>query len=102
MRGAALVQVDVKNTGTRLGDEVVQVYLRDNLASVVRPLKELKGFQRVSLSPGETKTVSVSIPAKELELLNRDMKRVIEPGSFTVMVGSNAENLPLKGAFSVK
>jgi len=100
--GNVKVSVDVKNTGTRAGDEVVQVYLRDNLASVVKPLKELKGFQRVSLKPGESKSVSVSIPAKELEVLNREMKRVIEPGSFSVMVGSHAENLPLKGAFSVK
>ena len=99
--GNVKVSVDVKNTGARAGDEVVQVYLRDNLASVVKPMKELKGFQRVSLNPGETKSVSISIPAKELETLNPDMKRLIEPGSFNVMVGSNAENLPLKGAFTV-
>lgn len=100
--GSVKVSVEVKNTGSRSGDEVVQVYLRDNLASVVRPLKELKAFQRVSLKPGEIKSVSLSIPAKELEILNRNMKRVIEPGSFNVLVGSNAENLPLKVAFSVR
>ena len=77
--------------------ENVPIYKNAN-----EPVSDLQGFQRVSLKPGETKSVSISVPAKELELLDRDMKRVIEPGSFTVMVGSHSENLPLKGAFSVK
>ena len=83
--------VDVKNTGQRAGDEVVQLYLRDLVASVSRPVKELKGFQRVSLRPGETKQVEFVIGAEQLGFWNRELRFVVEPGAFQVMVGSNSE-----------
>ncbi len=100
--GEVQVSVDVQNTGDRAGDEVVQVYLHDEQASVARPNKELKGFKRVSLAAGEQKTVTVTIPASELSLIDRNMKRVIEPGWSTVMIGRNAEDILLKGRFEVK
>ena len=87
------VSVDVTNTGERAGDEVVQVYLRDDLASVTRRVKELKGFQRVSLEPGETKTVTIDIAPHAFSFFGRDMERVTEPGTFTVMVGPNSDDL---------
>lgn len=99
--GDVTVNVDVKNTGEREGDEVVQVYIRDEVASVVRPNMELKGFARVTLKAGEKQAVKVRIPAQELSLWNREMKRVIEPGWFSVMVGRNAEHVVLKGKFEV-
>ena len=100
--GEVSVSVEVKNSGRRAGDEVVQLYLRQHTASVVRPLKELKGFQRVTLAPGEVKTVLLKIPAADLAIWNVDMKHVIEPGRFAVMIGRNAEEIVLKGAFELK
>ncbi|MCK9618438.1 MAG: glycoside hydrolase family 3 C-terminal domain-containing protein [Lentimicrobiaceae bacterium] len=89
----ATVSVDVKNTGKMAGDEIVQLYIRDLVSSVTRPVKELKGFERISLSLGETKKVSFIITPDKLEFYNEDMKKVIEPGMFNVMVGRSSENL---------
>jgi beta-glucosidase len=89
--GKLTVSVDVRNTGPRGGDEVVQLYLRDVAATVTRPVKELKGFQRVTLQRGETKRVEFEIGAPELGFWNRNMRYVVEPGEFQVMVGSNSE-----------
>jgi beta-glucosidase len=75
------------------GDEVVQVYLRDDVSSVTRPVKELAGFQRVTLKPGETKQVAITIRPESLALWNREMKRVIEPGTFTIMAGGNSQDV---------
>ncbi len=91
--GRTTVSVDVTNTGRLTGDEVVQLYIRDEVSSVTRPVKELKGFKRVTLEPGETKTVNFSIGFEELSFLNRDMRRVVEPGSFKVMAGGNSVDL---------
>src|SRR6185503_17723610 len=91
--GKLTVSVDVRNTGLRAGDEVVQLYLRDVAATVTRPVKELKGFQRVTLQPGETKRVEFEIGAPQLGFWNRDMRFVVEPGEFKVMVGSNSEDV---------
>lgn len=91
--GTATVQVDVTNTGSRAADEVAQMYIRDEVSSVTRPLKELRGFERISLKPGETRTVSFRIGAQELRFYNREMKRVVEPGKFTVMVGPSSVEL---------
>ena len=91
--GAVRVSVEVTNTGERPGDQVVQMYVRDDLASVTQPVKELMGFERVSLNPGETRTVTMDLPASALAFWNRDMERVVEPGTFTVMVGDSSENL---------
>jgi beta-glucosidase len=87
------VRVPVINSGTRRGDEVVQVYLRDEASTVTRPVKELVGFERVTLEPGETKTVEIPIRSDSFALWNREMRRVVEPGEFTIMVGPNSQDL---------
>jgi len=87
------VEVDVANTGPRAGDEVVQLYLRDEAASVTRPLLELKKFRRVTLAPGERRTVAFELTPADLAIWNIDMKRVVEPGKFTVMAGPNSAEL---------
>ena len=87
------VKVDVANTGKRAGDEVVQLYVRDDEASVTRPLIELKRFQRVTLQPGERKTVSFELTPQDLSLWNVQMKRVVEPGTFTISAGPNSVDL---------
>ena len=87
------VTVDITNTGARRGDEVAQMYLRDEVSSVTRPVKELKDFARVSIEPGQTKTVTFTITPAKLEFYNREMRRVVEPGTFQVMVGGNSVDL---------
>jgi len=87
------VMVDVTNTGTRQGDEVVQIYIRDDISSVTRPVLELKAFRRVTLNPGESKTLSFDIRPSDLWFYNADMKRVVEPGSFTIYAGSSSVDL---------
>ena len=87
------VRVPVTNSGTRVGDEVVQVYLRDEASTVTRPVKELVGFERVTLEPGETTTVEIAIRPESFALWNREMRRVVEPGEFTIMVGPNSQDL---------
>lgn len=87
------VSVDVANTGMRAGDEVVQLYLRDDAASVTRPVKELRHFQRVTLRPGEKRTVKFTLTPRDLSLWNIEMKRVVEPGTFTVSAGPNSVDL---------
>jgi beta-glucosidase len=96
------VTVDVSNTGRLAGDEVVQVYIRDVLSSVTTYEKLLKGFERVHLQAGETKTLSFTIPRNELKLYNRDMKFVLEPGEFRVMVGSSSSDIRQTGSFYIK
>ena len=88
--GSTMVSVKVTNTGTRIGDEVVQMYVRDDFASVGRYLKLLKGFNRITLKPGETKTVTFKLGFDELNILNQEMKKVVEPGTFTISVGSSS------------
>jgi beta-glucosidase len=88
--GHATVSVEVSNTGRRAGDEVVQLYLRDRESSVTRPVAELAGFERVSLTPGETRTVRFEIGPAALALLDRQMRRVVEPGLFDLMVGGSS------------
>jgi len=87
------ISVDVKNTGKVAGDEVVQLYLHDVVSSVTRPIKELKGFKRVSLAPGESKTVQFTLDREAFALWNQEMKRVVEPGAFEIMVGPNSVDL---------
>ena len=90
--GHATVTVDVTNTGKLAGDEIVQMYIRDDVGSVTRPVKELKGFARISLKPGETKNVQFAITPDKLSFLNETMQRVVEPGMFTIMVGPSSRN----------
>lgn len=94
--GKSTVSVEVKNIGNRAGDEVVQMYVRDNYASVGRYNKMLKGFKRITLQPGETKTVSFELNNSNLSLLNNDMKKVVEPGDFTIYLGASSSEKDLK------
>lgn len=84
------VSVPVTNTGKRAGDEVVQVYLRDDVSSVTRPVKELVGFARVTLQPGESRNVAITIEPRAFMMWNTAMEQVIEPGTFTIMTGANS------------
>ncbi len=99
--GKLTVTAEVENAGQRAGDEVVQLYIRDVAASVTRPVKELKGFQRVTLQPGEKRLVTFSLGPEHLGFHNRLMKFVVEPGQFKVMVGPNSEEL-IEATFEVK
>lgn len=88
--GRAEVSVTIRNTGRRAGDEVVQLYIRDLVSSVTRPVKELKDFKRIALAPGESKTVTFVITPDKLSFLNLNMERVVEPGQFDIMVGTSS------------
>jgi len=81
--------VDVRNTGARKGEEVVQLYIRDEVSAATRPIRELRGFERITLAPGETRTVSFKISAEHLSYHDPGMKRVVEPGQFQLMVGGS-------------
>lgn len=93
VNGSTKVQVEVRNVGSVRGDEVVQLYIRDDVSSVTRALLELKGFQRVTLEPGESRTLSFDIKPTDLWFFNADMKRVVEPGTFTIFAGPNSVDL---------
>jgi beta-glucosidase len=93
VNGSVTVTVSVRNTGKVAGDEVVQLYLRDVVSSVTRPLKELRGFKRVTLAPGAGTTVTFTLDSNALALWDANMKRVVEPGEFHVMVGPNSTQL---------
>ena len=83
----------MENIGQRTGDEVVQLYIRDIAASMTRPVKELKGFQRVTLQPGQRTQIRFRLGREHFGFYNRAMKFVVEPGEFKVMVGPNSEDL---------
>jgi beta-glucosidase len=100
--GSVSVSCTVKNTGDVKGEEVVQLYLRDELASVSRPIKELKGFQRIFLNPGEEKVIHFTLGFDELSMLNKEMKRVVEPGDFRIMIGASSKDIKLRGILEVK
>lgn len=91
--GRSLVSVSVTNTGSVRGDEVVQLYIRQEFSSVTRPVKELRAFRRINLNPGETKVVEFALGPDDLSYLNRDMHRVVEPGTFRIMLGGNSVEL---------
>jgi beta-glucosidase len=96
-RGAGTrVHVDVTNTGRRAGTEVVQLYIRDCVSSVTRPVKELKGFRKLFLKPHETRTVTLDIPANSLSFYDLKMNPVIEPGTFEIMVGNSSRDEALQ------
>jgi beta-glucosidase len=92
------VSVDVRNTGDRSGDEVVQLYLRDDVASVEEPVRALKAFRRITLGPGETRTISFRLGPDSFALYDRQLRRVVEPGTFTVFVGTDS-NAALNSRF---
>ena len=89
----AVVDVDVTNSGSRLGDEVVQLYIRDDVSSVPRPVLELKAFRRVTLKPGEKQTLRFELTPDALAFWNVDMKWVVEPGTFTISAGPSSASL---------
>lgn len=100
--GTVTVSFEVTNTGERRGDEVPQVYLRDAVSSVTTYERRLRGFERVSLAPGETKTVSVDLDPKDFWLLDRDMTWTVEEGTFEVRVGASSEDIRLHSAFRIR
>jgi beta-glucosidase len=91
--GSVSVTVPVRNTGSRAGDETVQIYVHQQVGSVTRPIKELKAFRRVTLQPGETKILSFTLTPASFRMWNIDMHRVVEPGDFDIMVGPNSVDL---------
>jgi beta-glucosidase len=90
------ISFEIKNTGNRAGDEVAQIYLRDQVASVARPVQALKGFERIHLEPGTSKIIKLTLLPEDFEMLNAKMQTVIEPGDFTIMVGSSSRDIRLK------
>ncbi|HCR02553.1 beta-glucosidase [Bacteroides uniformis] len=99
---SATVRLKVTNTGKRAGDEVVQLYIRDVLSSITTYEKNLAGFQRIHLEPGEAQELSFTIDRKHLELLDADMKWVVEPGDFVLMTGASSEDIRLNGTLTVE
>lgn len=95
------VSCRVKNTGQRAGDEVVQLYIRDDVSSVTTYEKSLRGFERIHLLPGESKTVTFTILPRDLQLLNEDNHWVVEPGTFSIMIGASSADIRLKGSVEV-
>jgi beta-glucosidase len=100
-QGNIEVNVEVTNTGKIKGDEVVQLYLKDMLTSVTTYESVLRGFERVTLNPGETKTIKFILQPKDLELLDKNMNWVIEPGVFKVKIGSSSEDIRLTKDFTI-
>ena len=100
--GEVKLSVDERNAGGRAGEEVVQLYLNDAVSSVTRPVKELRGFEKVALQPGETRTVRFTLTPDDLSLLDQNLQRVVEPGAFRVMVGASSADIRLNGEFEVR
>jgi beta-glucosidase len=100
--GTAIVRCTVKNTGSVAGDEVVQLYVRDVLATVARPVMMLEGFSRIHLAPGEQREVAFTLSKSELQMLDADMRWVVEPGTFRVLVGSSSRDIHLRGELVVR
>lgn len=100
--GNVKIELDVQNVGSRQGDEVVQLYIHDVVASVARPVMELRGFKRLTLKPSEKKTVSFAITPDDLAMLDAEMRRTVEPGEFEIMIGSSSQDIRLSGTFNVK
>lgn len=96
------ISLDIKNTGARKGDEVVQLYFKDEVSSVTVYETQLRGFERISLNAGETKTVHFSLSPKDISLLNKNMKPVVEPGVFEILVGSSSEDIRVRKKFIVE
>ncbi len=100
--GEIKVSVDIQNTGSREGTEIVQLYTRDVVSSVTTYEKNLRGFERVTLAPGQTKTVNFTLTPADLSLWDRSMHFVEEPGAFQVMIGASSEDIRLKGQFEIE
>lgn len=96
------ITVDVTNTGKRTGDEVVQLYISDKVCSVITYESQLRGFERITLQPGETKTVSFILQPEDLEILDKNMNWTVEPGEYEVRIGASSEDIRLKSSFEIK
>jgi beta-glucosidase len=99
--GTVRISATVKNTGRRVGAEVAQLYLSDTISSVVTPVMQLKGFERIVLEPGGAKTVTFTLTPEHLALLDRHLEWVVEPGTFEVMVGHSSKDIRLRGTFEI-
>lgn len=93
MEDTIRVSAKLKNTGVYRGKETVQLYIRDLVASVTRPVKELKGFQQIELNPGEEKEVTFILSSADLSFMNRNLKYITEPGKFEIMIGTNSKEV---------
>jgi beta-glucosidase len=100
--GHTRLSVDVENSGSRSGVETVQLYVHERFTPVATPVKQLRGFARITLNPGETKTVSFTLGPEDLELLNQEMRWVVVPGTFDIMIGSSSADIALKETLEVK
>jgi beta-glucosidase len=100
--GSVAAVVEIANTGSREGEETVQFYVRDLVSSVTRPAQMLRGFQKVRLKPGERRTVKFRLDAGALAFLDRDLKPVVEPGAFEIMVGASSQDIRARGRFEVR
>ena len=96
------ISFTISNTGEYNGDEVVQLYVNDEYSSVTQYEKMLRGFERIHLKKGEEKLVQFVLSSKDLELLNREMKWVTEPGNFNIYIGSSSKDIRLKGSFLIE
>ena len=101
VEGEVKLSCKVKNTGKVAGDEVVQLYIRDDVSSVTTYVKVLRGFERIPLQPGEEKTVHFTLKPNDLAIWNKENKFVVEPGTFTIMIGSSSEDIKLEGSVKV-
>ena len=101
-RDTAIVKLRVKNTGARAGDEVVQLYVKDLLASIARPVMQLERFGRVSLAPGEAKEITFTFGPDQMRMLDRDLKWIVEPGTFRVLIGASSKDIRLRGDLVVR
>lgn len=99
---STVVRCRIKNTGARAGEEVVQLYLKDLLASVARPVMELKGFERIRLAPGQSKEVVFTITPALLQMLDKDLRPVVEPGDFRIMIGASSKDIRLRETLTVR
>ncbi|MCP3893544.1 MAG: beta-glucosidase, partial [Bacteroides sp.] len=95
-QGIVRIKVDIKNQGQRTGDEVVQLYIRDKVSSVVTYDSQLRGFKRITLSPGEVQTVQFDLTPTAFQLLDKNMNWTVEPGVFEVRIGSSSEDIRLR------
>ena len=96
------VSFTLSNTGARKGDEVVQLYVNDLASSITTYEKVLRGFERVTLEPGESKVITFTLTPKDLSLVDRDFKRVVEPGGFDIMIGASSTDIRLRQTLTVR
>jgi len=95
------ISLEIRNSGSVAGDEVVQLYVRDEFASFPRPVKELKGYKRLHLEPAKQRRITFHLDSRHLAYYDKNLELMLEPGQFCVMIGSSSEDIRLTGAFTV-